>query len=147
MPLWKHRWREVRTADLRILGLARRAGKVEIGEEAVGKAARGGKVRLILLAADASQNAAKRAEGFSFTAKAPVMVLEVSKGELGHALGLTGPAMAAITDTGLAAALAGALAGENTERYGETALSLKAQAEAEKRMSQKKPGRRRETNR
>ncbi len=147
MPLWKHRWREVRTADLRILGLARRAGKVEIGEEAVGKAARGGKVRLILLAADASQNAAKRAEGFSFTAKAPVMVLEVSKEELGHALGLTGPAMAAITDTGLAAALAGALAGENTERYGETALSLKAQAEAEKRMSQKKPGRRRETNR
>ena len=113
----------------------------------MGKAARGGKVRLILLAADASQNAAKRAEGFSFTAKAPVMVLEASKGELGHALGMNGPAMAAITDAGLAAALAEVLAGENAERYGETALSLKAQAEAEKRTGQKKPGCRRKTNR
>ena len=120
---------------------------MEIGEEAVGKAARGGKVRLILLAADASQNAAKRAEGFGFTAKAPVVVPDVTKEELGHALGLTGPAMAAVTDAGLAAALAGVLAGENAERFGEIALALKAQADAEKRMAQKRPGRRRESNR
>ena len=147
MPRWRHRWREIKTADLRILGLARRAGKVEIGEEAVGKAARGGKVRLILLAADASQNAAKRAEGFGYTAGAPVIRLEASKGELGHALGLLGPAMAAMTDAGLAAALAEALAGEDAERYGETARALKEQAAAEKQKPKGKPGRTRQTNR
>jgi len=147
MPLWKHRWREVRTADLRILGLARRAGKVEIGEEAVGKAARGGKVRLILLAADASQNAAKRAEGFGYTAAAPVILLVASKAELGHALGLAGPAMAAVTDAGLAAALAGVLAGEDPARYGETAQALKARADAEKQRPRSRPGHGRQTNR
>lgn len=147
MPRWKHRWRETGTADLRILGLARRAGKAEIGEEAVGKAARGGKVRLILLASDASGNAAKRAEGFGFTAKAPVVVLEVPKTELGRALGLAGPAMAAVTDTGLAAALAETLAAGDAARYGQAALALKQRAEAEKQTPGGRSGRRRETNR
>ncbi len=128
MRLWRHRWRLNPTADLRLIGLARRAGKLEIGEEAVGKAARAGKTRLILLAGDASENASKRAEGFAFTGKAPLVVLAASKEELGTALGLMGPAMVAVTDAGLAASVAQKLAGEDAQRYGEMAEALSAQA-------------------
>ena len=41
----------------------RRAGKIDLGETATGAAVRAGRARLLLLAADASENARKRAEG------------------------------------------------------------------------------------
>ena len=50
---------------LRFLGLMRRAGKLSVGEEGTGQAARAGKAKLILLASDASPNACDRAEGFA----------------------------------------------------------------------------------
>ena len=48
---------------LNMLGLMRRANAIQIGETNTGAAVRGGKAKLLLLAADASDNARSRAEG------------------------------------------------------------------------------------
>ena len=47
------------------LGLARKGGMLAVGEEGSGTAIAAGKGRLLMLAADASPNAQKRAAGFS----------------------------------------------------------------------------------
>ena len=51
--------------SLNVLGLARKAGFVEAGEEAAGAACRAGKARVLLVASDASANAQHRAENFT----------------------------------------------------------------------------------
>ena len=50
---------------LSMLGLAKKAGRVEIGEEPVGAAARARDARLILLASDAADNTLRRARHFA----------------------------------------------------------------------------------
>lgn len=117
-----------------MLGLARRAGRLEIGEEAVGTAARAGKAALVLLAADASENTKKRAESFAYTAGAPLANLDCGKAELGRALGLDGPAMAAVTDPGLAAAVAAKLVAGDPERYGSALEKLLASQPAREKI-------------
>ena len=49
---------------LHLLGLAKKAGRLEIGEEPVGAACRARQARLILLAADAAPNTCRRAAHF-----------------------------------------------------------------------------------
>ena len=95
----------MQTELLRFLGLMRRAGKLSVGEEGTGQAARAGKAKLILLAADASENARNRAEGFSRRSGAPLVRLHADKAALASALGVAGGAMAAVCDTGFARAL------------------------------------------
>ena len=46
---------------LHLLGLAKKAGRLEIGEEPVGAAARAHQARVLLLAADAAPNTVRRA--------------------------------------------------------------------------------------
>src|SRR5699024_5920612 len=70
---------------LRLLGLARKAGRLEIGEEPVAAAARAGKARLILAAADAADNTLRRAYHFTQEGNAPLMEVPWTKGELGLA--------------------------------------------------------------
>ena len=91
--------------DLRFLGLIRRAGKLGCGEEGTRQAVRGRKAKLILLAADASDNAAKRASAFAGQAGIPVIRLEADKNALCEALGITGGSMLAVCDDGFANAL------------------------------------------
>ena len=95
----------MQTELLRFLGLMRRAGKLSVGEEGAGQAARAGKAKLILLAADASENARNRAEGFSRRSGAPLVRLHADKAALASALGVAGGAMAAVCDAGFARAL------------------------------------------
>ena len=90
---------------LRFLGLMRRAGKLSIGEEGTGQAARAGKAKLILLARDASDNARDRAEGFARRGAVPLVRLGADKASLASALGVSGGAMAAVCDAGFARAL------------------------------------------
>ena len=92
--------------SISLLGIARNAGRLEVGEEPTGKAARGKKARLILLAADVSDNARHRARNFSVSGNVPVLELPLTKEELGAAVGSARPSMAAITDVGLAASFA-----------------------------------------
>ena len=46
---------------LRLTGLARKAGRLAVGEEPVGEAARSRTAKLILVAADAAENTLRRA--------------------------------------------------------------------------------------
>ena len=52
---------------LHLLGLARKAGRLEIGEEPVGAACRARHARLLLLACDAAPNTRRRCAHFGQT--------------------------------------------------------------------------------
>ena len=54
---------------LNLIGLAKKAGKLEVGEEPVGAAARSKHARLILIASDAADNTRRRALHFGEAAK------------------------------------------------------------------------------
>ena len=111
---------------LGLIGLTRKAGKVEVGEEAVSIAARNHKARAILFASDAAENTLRRRESLGEQGNCPSLVLEVSKAELGGAVGRSSCALLAITDVGLAAAVLKKLpAGE----YGDMAGRLERRAE------------------
>lgn len=112
-----------------LLGLARRAGKAELGEEAILSAALGHKARLILIAADAAENTAQRLERAAGTGNAVCFRTDVTKAELGACFGRAVCAAAALTDTGLAAAAVEKLSQADPQRYGEASERLKRKAE------------------
>lgn len=89
---------------LGLLGLAKKAGKLEIGEDPVGAACRGRKARLVLLAADGARNTADKARRLAQAANARCMCLPFTKEELGIALGRRSCAVLALTDEGFAKA-------------------------------------------
>ena len=95
---------------LRLLGLAKRAGRAELGEDGVGSAAQSGKARVIFLASDAADNSARRVRNFTEGTHIAVLSIPVSKEELGAACGRGVCAMLAITESGLAAAAVSKLA-------------------------------------
>jgi ribosomal protein L7Ae-like RNA K-turn-binding protein len=120
---------------LNLIGLAKKAGKLELGEEPVGAAARARQARLLLLASDAADNTRRRAKHFSEAGECVCLSIEATKEALGKALGRTSCAMLAITDIGFAEAVAKKLAEGDEARYGEAAerLALKARRAAERR--------------
>ena len=120
---------------LGLLGLAKRAGKLEVGEEPTGAAARAKDARLLLIASDAADNSCRRLRHFADAGACLYAKLPCTKDELGSALGRTSCAMVAVTDVGFAEAVAKKLAEDNAEAYGEIAekLSVKAQRAAERR--------------
>lgn len=87
---------------LNMLGLMRKANSIDVGETNTGAATRGGKTRLLLLAADSSDNARSRAEGFAHGRDVVMIRLPFTKEELSAHLGKGGCSMAAITDIGFA---------------------------------------------
>ena len=64
---------------LSMIGLAHKAGRVEIGEEPVGSAARAKKARIILVAGDAAASSVRRAMGFANTGSCLCLVIPASK--------------------------------------------------------------------
>lgn len=114
---------------LHLIGLARKAGKLEIGEEPVGASTRARKARLVLLAGDAAENSVRRARHFVAHGAAVLVETSYTKAELGDAVGRTSCAMLALTDAGLSAALVKGLAGADPERYGEAAALLEKRAD------------------
>ncbi|MBR3560756.1 MAG: ribosomal L7Ae/L30e/S12e/Gadd45 family protein [Oscillospiraceae bacterium] len=131
---WRRRWCAVNNI-LSMLGLARKAGRLEIGEEPVGAAARVHDARLILLASDAADNTRRRAKHFAETGACLLTQIGASKEELGAAVGRTSCAMLAITDIGFADAVAKKLAALDAATYGELSqrLSVKAARAAERK--------------
>ena len=109
---------------LSLLGLALRGGRLAVGEEPAALAARAGQARLLLLASDAAGNTLRRAEHLAAGGHCLWLVTPFSKAELGGALGRGSAAIAALTDTGLAAAVAERLAQMDPERYGEAAARM-----------------------
>lgn len=111
-----------------LLGLCRRAGKAELGEENVLSAASAHKARLVLIAADASEKTAARIERAAQAGNAPCFRLDASKAELGGTVGLASCAAVGLTDVGLAAAAVKKLVQASPERYGEISAHLERKA-------------------
>lgn len=89
-----------------LLGIARKAGKTEAGEESAAAAAKAHKARLLLLASDAGERTRRHAEALSQEGNCPLLPVPFTKGELGGALGRGSCAILALTDVGLASAAA-----------------------------------------
>lgn len=113
---------------LHLLGLARKAGRLELGEEPVGAACRARQAKLVLVAGDAAANSCRRAAHFGEAGNVLWLSLPQTKEELGSALGRNSVAMLAVTDIGFAAALVKKLAALDPERYGAAAAALDGKA-------------------
>lgn len=113
---------------LRMLGLAKKAGRLEIGEEPVGAVARARKAKLILLAADAAPNTARRAAHFGEAGNVLFLSVPFTKAEMGMALGRSSCAMLAFTDPGFADSFVERLAAHDPERYGPARERMSAKA-------------------
>ena len=94
---------------LNYMALARKGGRIELGEEPVGAAARAQHARLVVVAADASDHTWRRALSFVAGTTQQCVRTPFSKDELGLAIGRTSLAIAAFTDPALALAFLKAL--------------------------------------
>ena len=94
---------------LNYLALARKGGRVELGEEPVGAVARALKAHLIVVAGDASDHTWRRAKSFAAGTNQQCIRLECTKEEMGFVVGRQSLAIAAITDVSLALAMVNGL--------------------------------------
>ena len=99
---------------LNYMALARKAGRIELGEEPVGAAARAQKARLIVVASDASDHSWRRAKSFVAGTEQLCIRTRFTKDALGQAIGRTELAMAAFTDPAMALAFLKALGAPET---------------------------------
>lgn len=97
---------------LRLLGLARKARLLEIGEEPAGIACRSGKARLLLVARDAGDHTFRRARSFVSGSKCPYVCVPFTKDELGDGLGCNACALCALLDPAFAKSFLEALGEE-----------------------------------
>lgn len=104
------------------LSLARKAGRIELGEEPVGAVARAQKARLLVVASDASDHTWRRAKSFVSGTDQQCVKVPYTKAQLGEAIGRQELALAAITDPALALAFLKAL--DDPEKYKEALQSL-----------------------
>lgn len=112
-----------------LLGLAKKAGKLALGEEEATAAALAHKTKLVLLAGDAADGTAKRVRRASEEGNALCFQLPLTKEQLGGGLGRWTCAALAVTDTGFAAAMLKKLAQADPETYGDAAQALTHKAE------------------
>ena len=109
---------------LNYLGIARKSGNLELGEENAKALVKAGKARALLLASDVSDGVKKRAEGYVYGFRTPLVTLPFTREALGGAVGRAQCAVAAVKDLGLAKSLADALAEEYGEAYAPLAAEL-----------------------
>ena len=110
--------------SLQLLGMAKKAGLLAVGGDAVSAAARSGKLRLIISASDASERSLRRALQSSKTAGAEHVGVPYTKFDIGNMTGRGSPGTVAIADTGLAAGFLKGLAATDPETYSEAAQRL-----------------------
>ena len=118
---------------LNYLALARKAGRIELGEEPVGGAARAQKARLVVVAKDASDHTWRRAKSFVAGTNQQCIKVPFTKDEMGMVLGRTSLAIAALTDPAMALAFVKAL--PEPEAYTEALQNL---AERTQRIRQRR---------
>lgn len=123
--------------SLNYMALARKAGRIELGEEPVGAAARAQKARLVVVAEDASDHTWRRAKSFVAGTGQLCIRAPFSKDMLGQAVGRTSLAIGAFTDAALALAFVKAL--PKPEAYGEVLESLEERTKrVQKRQAEEK---------
>ena len=120
---------------LRLIGLCKRAGMLEVGEEPVEAVARAKDARVLFLAADAADNTARRVRHFAEMGNCLWLRVPFTKAEMGRSLGRSSCAVVAVTDIGFACNIVGRLAQEDPVRYDEAhaALQIKAKRAAERK--------------
>lgn len=122
---------------LGLLGLMRRAGAIQAGEDNSSAAVHGGKGRLLLLASDINENAMRRAEGYVFGHRTLLVPMPYTGAQLASALGMQGCSMAAVTDIGFANALMKNLCALDAEKYAALASEMEQRFDkAERRKKQ-----------
>ena len=107
---------------LNFLALARKAGRVELGEEPAGAAARAQKARLVIVAKDATDHTLRRAKSFVSGTEQLCLQVPYTKEELGQAVGRSALALAAFTDPAMALGFVKALG--DPEKYAAEIASL-----------------------
>ena len=122
---------------LNYLSLARKAGKIELGEEPVGSAARAQHARLVVVAKDASDHTWRRAKSFVAGTNQVILRLPYTKDDLGAAVGRQELAIGALTDPAMALAFVKAL--PDPEQHTEVIdnLSKRTQRIAQRRREEK----------
>ncbi len=88
-------------AIYRLIGLARRAGRLVLGSEGVEKAARSGQLSLLILAGDAGPNTTGRMEQVGRVTQTPLLVVG-DRQILGHWTGQKERVVAGLSDPGFA---------------------------------------------
>ena len=114
---------------LHLLGLAKKAGKLELGEEPGGALCRALHARLGLLAGNAAPHTYRRAAHFGESGNVLWLALPHTKEELGFLFGRGSVAIMALADAGLAATLVDKLAAMDPERYSPAAEQLRVKAD------------------
>ena len=132
----------MREKTLNLLGLMRRANALVPGEDKAADTVKAGKAKFLLLSADISENARRRAEHLSEGRRVLTVPLPFDREELGAALGLGSCAMAAVTDPGFAKALAELLAAQWPEDFGTLAEETGRRLEKTRRRKAEKDGQR-----
>ena len=117
---------------LNYLGLARKAGKAELGEEPVNAVTRAVRAALVIVANNASDHTWRRANSFVAGTDQCVLSVPYTKDQLGFAIGRQELAIAALTDAAMAQAFVKAL--PQTEK---TAQVLEALDEKVRRAKQR----------
>ena len=127
-------------AILSLIGLSKKAGRLEVGEEPVGAAARARHAKLLLVAS----NTRRRCAHFAEAGAVPWAELPFTKEELGGTVGRSSCALVAVTDIGFASSLAAKLSALNPEQYGDLAAAL--DTKAQKALQRQKEQRQHEKN-
>ena len=109
---------------LNYMYLARRGGRIELGEEPCGAAARAGHAKLIVVASDASPHTWRRAKSYAAGTDQQGLKVPFTMDEMGEAIGRSSLAMAAFTAPALALPFVKALDGQ--EQYREVLEQLDA---------------------
>jgi ribosomal protein L7Ae-like RNA K-turn-binding protein len=88
-----------------LLGLARRAGRVTFGSDAVLKGIADGKAALVIIAADTAARTLKNIEEACGRTGTGIAMVPLDKSALGHAIGRGETAVAAVTDKAFSAGI------------------------------------------
>ncbi len=114
--------------SLEFLGMARRAGYLVIGEESCFTAVSGKKARVLISAADASDNSVRNARRMAELIDVPHVTYGRTKDEIGGMVGRGSPGMLAITDAGMAAGFVQRADAESPGEYAEAMEKLNKRA-------------------
>lgn len=126
---------------LNYMALARKAGRIELGEEPVGAAARALRARLVIVASDAGDHTWRKAQSFVAGTKQLCIKVPFTKDQLGQSIGRTSLALAAFTDPALALAFVKALPAPDADVM--ASLQERTQRSNKRQQAAKATGRRR----
>ena len=126
---------------LGLLGMMRRARAVETGTDSACDTVRAGKAKLLILSADAAENAIRKAENAAEGRRVILLPVHYRREELGAALGMGECSMAAVTEIGFAEAFVKLLAEISPQQYGDAARELSRRREKNARRRREKAGR------